>query len=396
MTGLWADTEDLFKPGKLYPVIQEMKELFKDKRILDAYTEAIAAVNDFDGDGLLPAFKNIWRNRSSDEFCYYFNNWYHFLATPTKEGLGFIEPFTQFYYDNEKAFQFLNYFEVDGERKVFNWTYKFIVERGKFMDEKDNPEVLAAIKEWVDDPQTHIEEYVMPADGYRSFNQFFTRQLRPGARPISNVGDDGIVVASADSIINVISSALTKDSKIKLKGRQVLGVEALLNGHESWEKFIGGTALSCVLMPSDYHHYHAPVSGDLIHYDEVAGIYNGIKESPQWFHNGNVGASEGNFSIFEQFHRGVFVFKTKKYGYVAMVAVGLNTISTIKLELASLKTLDKFKTVSQKKPQWVYKGTKLGGFRYGGSLNILLFEPGVYPSNSFHQGERIGAMTPKE
>ncbi|MCP4157277.1 MAG: phosphatidylserine decarboxylase [bacterium] len=393
--GMWAGTEELFKKGDLHPVVKELKELFKDKRIQKAYKEAIKAVKDFKGDGLLEPFDNIWKKRSSDEFCYYFNNWYDFLATPTKEGLGFIEPFTQFYYNNDKAFDFLNKFRVDGKRKIFNWTVKFIVERGKFMDEKNNPEVLEAVKEWVDDPETHIDEYVMPVDGYKTFNDFFTRELRPGARPIDGFWDNGIVVAPADSIINMISSALTENSKIKTKGLQKLGVKDLLNKHASWKKFMGGTAISCVLMPSDYHHYHAPVSGDLIHYEEVKGIYNGIQDSPQWFHNNNVGESGGNFSVFEQFHRGVFIFKTKDYGYVAMVAVGLNTISEIKLELNSLKTLDKFKKVSREKPQWVYKGTKLGGFRYGGSLNILLFEPGVYPANAVHQGQRIGTMTPK-
>lgn len=391
--GLSAGTEELFKPGKLHPVVKELKDLFKDKRIHDKYLEAIANVKDFKGDGLLKPFKNIWRNRTSDEFCYYFNNWLHFLATPTKEGLGFIEPFTQFYYDNKIAFDFLNTFKVDKKRVIFDWTVKFIVTRGKFMD-TPSPEATEAINEWVKDPETHIEEYIMPGKGYKTFNEFFTRELRPGSRPIANPGDDSVVLAPADSVINMINSALTENSKMRIKGCRKLSVEELLNHHPYWKKFMGGTAVSCVLMPSDYHHYHAPVTGKLVHYEEVNGIYNGIMDSPMWFHNDNVGASDGSFSIFELFHRGVFIFKTENYGYVAMVAVGLNTISKIEFEMKSLNTLDKFKKVCEEKPEQVYKGTKLGGFRYGGSLNILLFEPGVFPAQRVHQGQRIGTLSP--
>ncbi len=387
-----TDYDHLFKPGPLRPIVKELKALFENQKVTEAYNDAIKGVKDFPSDPPLKPSVNIWRGRSDDDFCYYFNNWFDFLATPTKAGLGFIEPFTQFYYDNDKAFYFLNNFEIDGKKVIFDWTVKFIKARGEFMD-TPSQEALDAINEWVKDPATHIDDYIMPPGGYQTFNDFFARELRPGARPISDAGDDTTVVAPADSELNMIDSALVEDSEIKTKGHQKLGVKELLNEHASWEKFIGGTAISCVLLPSDYHHYHAPVTGKLISYEEVEGIYNGIQDAPEWFHNGNVGASDGDFSIFEQFHRGVFIFETKNFGLVAMVVVGLNTISKIGVEMNSVNTLKYFMNVSQEEPELVYKGKRLGCFKYGGSLNILLFEKDAFQGIKVLQGQRIGKLT---
>ncbi len=389
------NTNKLFESGKLFPIVKELKKLFTIEPVMNAYNDAIKNVKDFPDDPPLLPSKNIWKDRSSEDFFFFFNNWFHFLATPSKAGLGFIMPFTQFYYNNDKAFYFLNSFEFEGEKVIFNWTVDFIKARGGFMDMPNNPDVINAINEWVNDPETHIENYIMPNGGYTTFNDFFARKLRPGARPISDVGDDSIIVSPADSEINMIDSALVENSKIKTKGHQKLGVKELLNHHPLWENFLKGTALSCVLLPSDYHHYHAPVSGKLIHEEIVHGIYNGIQDAPEWFHNGNVGASDSDFSIFEQFNRGIFIFETKNFGLVAMIAVGLNTISKIGFETSSVNTLDYYKNeVIKENPPWVYKGKRLGYFKYGGSLNILLFQKGVYQGVKLLQGQRIGKLIP--
>jgi phosphatidylserine decarboxylase len=153
-----ATTSGLFKPGPLHPIVKELKALFDNPKVVEAYNDAIRNVKDFPNDPPLKPSGNIWRNRDSDDFCHYFNNWYDFLATPTKAGLGFIEPFTQFYYDNEKAFNFLNTFEIDGKKVIFDWTVKFIKARGDFMD-TPSPEVTDAIQEWIEDPATNRTSY---------------------------------------------------------------------------------------------------------------------------------------------------------------------------------------------------------------------------------------------
>lgn len=396
-----ASNDSLFKKKPYVKVVKELVEIFKMPGVEKAYK---AAINDVNPLPLIPGGKktqkNLWEGRTSTEFCNFFNNWYDFLATPSKAGLGFITPFTYFYYQNDTAFYFLNYFEVNGKRVIFDWTVKFILARGKFMD-TPSPQATEAIEEWVNDPSTNINDFIMPSDGYKTFNDFFARNLRPGARPISAVEDDSVVVAPADSELNMLNSILTESSKIKTKGIQKLGVKDLLNDYAGWKVFLGGTALSCVLLPSDYHHYHAPVTGDLIHSEIVPGLYNGIKDAPEWFHEGNVGDSDADFSIFEQFHRGIFIFRLpyknkdkKEFVYVAMVVVGLNTISKIGFEMSSVNTLEQYTNASPEDPIQIFKGDRLGYFKYGGSLNILLFQKKIkFEGIKVHQGQRIGTIT---
>ncbi len=95
--------EELFAKKPLYPIVKELKAIFKHpktgKKVRKTFKRAIDNVKDFPDDPPLEAKENIWRDRSYMEFCYYFNNWFHFLATPSKAGLGFISPFTEFYYN---------------------------------------------------------------------------------------------------------------------------------------------------------------------------------------------------------------------------------------------------------------------------------------------------------
>lgn len=373
-------------------IIRELDELFEIPQVQAAFGKAIRGVKkEIPGvDGSEPT-PNPWYGKTSEDFANYFNNWYHFLAKPGA-GLGYIVPFTYFYFDNPDAFAFLNTLQVDGKKVIFDWTVKFVQKRGEFMD-TPSPEADKAIHAWVSNPATHIDDFIMPDTGYKTFNEFFTRQIRPGARPVAAVDDDSVAVAPADSELNMINAALGAETRIATKGSQELSVPKLLSNFEHPEKFYGGTVLSCVLLPSNYHHYHAPVTGQMVHAEIVPGIYFGIEDAPTWFHNGNVGDSDSDFTIFEQFHRGVFVIRTDKYGDVAMVPVGLNTISSVVFDMSSVILHEKYSDVSEANPVPVYKGDELGYFKYGGSLNILLFQKGVFEGVEVHQGQRIGTLT---
>ena len=99
--------------------------------------------------------------------------------------------------------------------------------------------------------------------------------------------------------------------------------------------------------------------------------------------SGNVGQPGTDFSKFEHFQRGYFIIDTGKYGCVAVVPVGLNTVSSIIFD-------KKFQNI--KKPVPVQRGQRLGHFLYGGSLCILIFEPKQYASDSIRVrlGNQIG------
>lgn len=369
-------------------LISELKEIVANPVVEAAYNDAIANVQPI----LLDGTKNQWIGKSVDYFVQYFEQWFTFLPTPVG-GLGKIIPFTHFYLNNETAFYFLNHLQSkksgskEFTKEIFNWSVAFIKERGRFMDSKES---LKYIQQWIDFPATKIDDFIIPKDGFQSFNQFFTRELKPSAnaRPISNPSEANILVSSADAEINFIESKLTMTTNLDVKSRQI-NVRDLLHNSSYALKFEGGSALSCVLLPGSYHRYHAPVGGYIVESQEVQGIYNGIIDGDDWFNNYNIGESTTDFSIFEDFHRAYFIFKTLEYGYVAMIPVGLNTISAI---FPSMVNKQSTMVPPGGTPVPIKKGEEVGHFAYGGSLNILLFQSGVLQAVSALQGQRIGIL----
>jgi len=135
-----------------------------------------------------------------------------------------------------------------------------------------------------------------------------------GKRPISGVNDDSVVVSPADAVVNMIDDNLFIETPVNVK-TQKLNVAQLLNNSEFAKNFEAGTAVSCILMPTVYHRYHAPVSGIVVESDEdIAGNYFGIDDFPKLINGGNVGYGY-NYSVFEHFRRGYVIIKTEKCGY---------------------------------------------------------------------------------
>jgi phosphatidylserine decarboxylase len=373
-------------------IMDELRVIVKNPVVEAAYNTAIANLDPFIME-LGIQQDNPWTGTTVDDFVDYFDKWFTFLPQPTS-GLGFIVPLTFFYVNNPQAFYFMNRLQSKSghreeySREIFDWTVKFIKERGRFMDTPASID-QAYLKEWM--ATFPNDDFIIPAGGFKTFNDFFTRRLNTSAahhpRPISDPDDDSVVVASGDTEINFIESNLTLKTSLPVKSRE-LNVAELLNNSQYAKYFVGGTAVSCVLMPNSYHHYHAPVAGKIVEGMEVPGIYNGILDGEHWFGEGNIGESDTDFSIFEDFHRAYFIIETAGYGYVAVIPVGLNTISAIHPSVVSNTYVAPGGT-----PVRVEKGDELGYFAYGGSLNILLFQAGVLDCLSVLQGQRIGKMS---
>jgi len=380
------------------PLTDEMREMLGELEIILANPAVEAAWNNAIAnlqpviDELGAPQKNPWLGKPTSALVEYFAGWFTFLAEPSG-GLGKIVPFTFLYENNPSAFYFLNELISQSEgaceptREIFDWTVRFVKVRGKFMD---SPESLLYIDEWLKSLGDTRKDFVEPPGGYTSFNSFFTRALNyaENPRPITAPDDPSILTASADSEINFIQSDLTLTTQLQVKSRQI-NVGDLLNNSPLAEKFVGGTAMSCVLMPNNYHRYHAPVTGNIVESQEVPGIYNGILDGDHWFNQGNIGESTTDFSIFEDFHRSYFIIETQDHGYVAMVPVGLNTISAM---YASVVNNQSTLVPPGGTPVPVMKGDELGHFAYGGSLNILLFQPGVLGNINVLMGQRLGAL----
>lgn len=318
---------------------------------------------------------NQWQGKSVEDLYDYFNDWFYFLPG-TSNGLQYIEGFTWLYYKNPHGLKVVN------EEPGLSWTKTFVVERGKYMDSEASAQ---GVKKWLQEPSVHMEDFIVPRGGFQSFNEFFTREIKPGARPIVAVSDDAVVAAPADCVMNMINSSLTVDSKLPLKGRMQLNVQELLSNSRFARRFVGGTAVACFLLPTTYHHYHSPVSGVVLESKEnVYQRYFGLDDFPAMINNGNVGYN-ADFSVFERFIHGYFVIETRNFGHVAMVPVGLNTVGSVIFE-------EKYKDLGVKTSVPVHKGEKLGHFAYGGSLVMLLFEKDRLSSLKVPQGQQIGIL----
>jgi phosphatidylserine decarboxylase len=318
---------------------------------------------------------NPWKNKNIGDLSQFLNEWFYFLPN-THNGLDRILEFTFLYYKNPDGMKFIL------EEPGLGWTNSFVEERGKFMD---SPESAKVIEEWLTDKSLGNEDFVLPSTGFKSFNEFFTRNLKPGARPIDDVTDQSVLVSPADGTINMIANQLQLDSEIPTKGRMTMSLNALLNDSEYASRFIGGSAMAIFLMPDNYHHYHAPISGSLVESNEDVGDrYFGMPDMLDMVNNGNPGYNK-DYSVLENFRHGYFIIKTEDFGYIAMVPIGLQTVGSVVFE-------NQYKNVDDSNPMTIYKGEKLGHFAYGGSTVLLIFEKDKLSSISVQQGQRIGKL----
>ncbi len=104
--------------------------------------------------------------------------------------------------------------------------------------------------------QVAMDEALEPDPSrYREFNTFFTRALRPGARPIPD--DPAAVISPADGTVQHLGG-IRGGALLQAKGRPY-GLTELLGGNAPLaERLEGGSALTVYLAPRDYHRVHAP------------------------------------------------------------------------------------------------------------------------------------------
>lgn len=348
------------------------------------YLNAVKNVNTYPS-GTSESVKYDWNKpegEALENLCSFFKQWY--LWNPDlSTGLEFIQKFSWLYYENPAGLEFVSGYP-NPDNPGYIMTMLYVALNGQKMDSSES---LPLVDKWIKALGPAMDEYIIPDGGFKSFNEFFARELKYGERPISGVNDNSVVVAPADAIINMIDDNLSIEKAIDVK-TQKLNVLQLLNNSPLASSFEGGSAISCILMPTVYHRYHSPVSGIVVEAaDDVAGNYFGIKDFPELINGGNVGYGY-DYSVFEHFRRGYLIIETEKYGNVAMIPVGLNTISSVIFS-------PKFKKIDFSNPTPINKGEEVGYFQYGGSLNILLFEKGCFPSVRIPQGQIIGTMEEK-
>jgi phosphatidylserine decarboxylase len=150
---------------------------------------------------------------------------------------------------------------------------------------------------------------------YRSFNDFFTRALKPGARPI--IEDPALVLSPADGVINQ-SGLIDRGRLLQAKGRD-FGLTELLGGDTARANpFLGGSFATVYLSPRDYHRVHMPVGGRLREMVFVPGKLYSVNQL----------TSESVPELFARNERVVCIFDTD-LGPMAMVLVGAMIVASV-------------------------------------------------------------------
>ena len=204
-----------------------------------------------------------------------------------------------------------------------------------------------------------LEEYARKdlAD-FKSFNDFFTRELDVDARPIDNT-DQG-VISPADGMISQIGH-IQQGQILQAKGRDY-SVSHLLADTENKDGnyYEGGSFATVYLAPSNYHRVHMPFDGTLIETRYVPGTLFSVN---------NVTAQNVP-DLFARNERLVCVFDTE-FGKAcvvlvgAMIVAGIETVATGKIERSEhIQTLEH--NIRLK------KGDELGRFYLGSTAIVVL------------------------
>ncbi|KAJ3320292.1 phosphatidylserine decarboxylase, partial [Gonapodya sp. JEL0774] len=127
------------------------------------------------------------------------------------------------------------------------------------------------IPRFIEFHKLRTDEVLEPLDSFKTFNEFFYRKLKPGARKLVSPDDPTVVVAPADARTNVFPS-VGDATRLWIKGRNFT-LAKVLQDEKMAEYFAGGSVLVSRLAPQDYHRFHFPVDGVVGKTVEVSGAY---------------------------------------------------------------------------------------------------------------------------
>ena len=227
---------------------------------------------------------------------------------------------------------------------------------------------------------------------YKTFNDFFTRELKKGARPI--VSDAKALAMPADGCISQLGE-IYKDAILQAKGHYY-SLETLLGGNpEDSKPFESGTFATIYLSPKDYHRVHMPFTGKLEKMIFVPGDLFSVNQL----------TAQNVDNLFARNERVICFFKNDTLGSFAVVLVGATIVASIATVFAGTVAPKCGKEITiydySKDNIVLEKGSELGRFMLG-STAICVFEnkkvklaKGLSPLTPVKMGTQMGEVISK-
>jgi phosphatidylserine decarboxylase len=225
---------------------------------------------------------------------------------------------------------------------------------------------------------------------YGSFNEFFTRALRPGTRPVDS--DARAIVSPVDGTVSE-AGALTADRLLQAKGHEY-SLRALLAGNAAWERsFAGGSFATIYLAPYNYHRIHMPLAGELRESFYVPGRLFSVNRTTARLVPGLFSRNERVICGFDSAGMPWALILVGALNVGSMATVWHGDVTPRKhREVTALPVTDVLSATT------LDKGAEMGRFNMGSTV-ILLFPPGAAQWQStlcagqvLRMGERIGTL----
>jgi phosphatidylserine decarboxylase len=200
------------------------------------------------------------------------------------------------------------------------------------------------------------------ANTYQNFNEFFTRPLADGQRPITD--DTNGIACPADGCISQIG-LINNGHIFQAKGQEYSLLELVGGDIDITKQFVEGSFATIYLSPKDYHRVHMPLGGTLQTMIHVPGDLFSVNET----------TANNVPRLFARNERVVALFKTDQ-GPMAVILVGAMIVASIETVWAGLVTPKKkhIQTTHYNHTEEIHlkKGEEIGRFKLG-STAIVLF-----------------------
>ena len=225
---------------------------------------------------------------------------------------------------------------------------------------------------------------------FKNFNAFFTRELKPGARPAANVS--GAILCPADGAISQLGAI--SNNLLQAKSR-FFSLEALLGGESNLTaQFQEGCFATVYLSPRDYHRVHMPLGGRLHKMIYIPGRLFSVNQA----------TARRIPNLFARNERVVCLFHTDA-GAMAVILVGAMIVSGIETiwsgqvgTTAGTGAIRSTDYSEHSPPIEIARGSEMGRFKLGSTVIVLFahgaitLEPDLKAQTPVRMGQLLGRI----
>lgn len=227
-------------------------------------------------------------------------------------------------------------------------------------------------------------------DDYATFNDFFTRELSPGQRPVDPAAE--AIVSPVDGTVSACGS-IARNMILQAKGRHYSLQELLATDLQEADEMIDGSFLTAYLAPFNYHRVHCPIAAELVAVRYVPGDLFSVNDATVTHLPRLFARNERLICRFESTAASMILI------FVGAMHVGsISTKWTGEIRPRRKGVVRDFDPGAFDRTLSVVRGGLLGWFNMGSTVIVLLppgrcrWRPDMLPGRPLRVGEAIGTM----